>query len=72
MRITMRSKELYPTDGKLIKGKEKITILSIKLGVLGGVKDTYSQNQVNKISNGNLRERKIDTKLDDNDAATDN
>ena len=50
MRITMGSKELYPTDGKLIKGKEKITILSIKLGVLGGVRDTYSQNQVNKIS----------------------
>ena len=40
MRITMGSKELYPTDEKLSKGNEKNTILNIKLRLNGGVRDT--------------------------------
>ena len=52
MRITMGSKELYPTDGKLTKGKENKTILNIKLRLYGGVRDTYNQIQENKTSKG--------------------
>ena len=40
----MGSIEVYPIDGKLNIGMRNKTILTIKLRLLGGVKDTLSQN----------------------------
>ena len=40
MRITMGSRELYPIEENLTNGRENKIILTLKLRICGGVKDS--------------------------------
>ena len=56
MRITRGSREIYPTGGKLAKGSEEMIILTIKLRLYGGARDTQSQEQTTNTRSGRVQE----------------
>ena len=72
MRITMGSKELYPTDKKLKKGNENKTKLVIKLRLYGGARNINNNKQENKTSESNIQEMNTEEKIGDSEVATDN